>query len=156
MSASISLTRRRLLITAGASILLASPALSDTAAIEVYRDPSCGCCGGWVEHLRKAGHAVTVREPGDLDAVKNRLGIPQELWACHSAVCGGYSIEGHVPAHAIARLLAEKPPIKGLAVPGMPVGSPGMEGGTPETYEVVAFTQTQRHVFGRYRGAQPA
>ena len=89
-------------------------------------------------------------------SVYRDLGIPAELWACHSASVAGYAIEGHVPAHALRRLLTERPSIGGLAVPGMPIGSPGMEGGEAEIYSVIAFAGDERKVFGRYRGSAPA
>ncbi len=149
------LSRRWVLAATGAGLLLPFAAGAQAVAITVHKDPSCGCCGGWVEHLRQSGYAVTVAEPADLEAVKLRLGIPEELRACHTATLGTYAIEGHAPAHAIARLIAEQPRIAGIAVPGMPVGSPGMEGGRPEIYDVVAFAGAQRYRFGRYRGAQP-
>jgi hypothetical protein len=154
----VPLTRRRLLgLMAGTAMLppIAGRLAAQPAAgtITVSKDPNCGCCNGWVDHLRKAGFPVTVAEPGDMNALKARLGIPPDLASCHTAEVGGYVIEGHVPADAIARLLREAPRGRGLAVPGMPVGSPGMEGGAPETYEVVLFGDICRSVFARYRGA---
>ncbi|BBK41408.1 metal-binding protein [Allostella vacuolata] len=151
--------RRRTLLAAGAALLCtvaARVAIADGPAIQVHKDPSCGCCDGWVQHLRLAGFRVAVAEARDIGAVKYRLGVPEELTSCHTATIGGYTIEGHVPAHAIRRLLAERPAVIGLAVPGMPAGSPGMEGGTPETYDVVAFGPGTRSTFGWYREAQPA
>jgi hypothetical protein len=126
--------------------------------IVVTKDPTCGCCGGWVEHLRSSGFTADVIESSELNRVKVRLGVPQDLTSCHTAEIGGYVIEGHVPAPAIKRLLAEKPQAKGLAVPGMPVGSPGMEvaGIEPETYDVVLFGPSGRSRFARYRGAVEA
>lgn len=122
--------------------------------VAVSKDPACGCCGGWVDHLKAAGYAVQVHDTADLDGVKRRLGVPVHLAACHTAEVAGYVIEGHVPAAAIMRLLAEKPAARGLAVPGMPVGSPGMEvqGVAPEAYDVLLFAAEQVTVFGRYRG----
>jgi hypothetical protein len=148
------LSRRRALALLGAIPLgLGLLARADTPpAITIHRDPGCGCCGAWIEHLRHAGFATTVVETRDLDAVKRRLGVPAELASCHTAEVQGYAVEGHVPAAAIRRLLAERPPAVGLAVPGMPIGSPGMEGGTPETYEVVLFGPQGRRTFARYRG----
>ena len=131
-------------------------AQSPARAITVHKDPSCGCCGGWVEHVRKAGYAVSVVDESDLEAVKRRLWIPSELWACHTAVLGEYVLEGHVPAHALRRLLVERPAVAGVAVPGMPVGSPGMEGEPMDTYDVIGFAGAQRVHFGRYRGETPA
>ncbi|HJU38765.1 MAG TPA: DUF411 domain-containing protein [Tahibacter sp.] len=93
----------------------------------VHKSASCGCCGLWVEHARKAGFAVTVREADDISPVKARLGVPYAKGSCHTAEVGGYFIEGHVPLDDVKRLLVEKPDAKGLTVPGMPAGSPGME-----------------------------
>ena len=124
----------------------------------VTRDPSCGCCGGWVEHIKSAGFPVQVTETGEVNRVKVRLGVPQALAACHTAEVDGYVIEGHVPAAAIKRLLVERPEGKGLAVPGMPVGSPGMEvaGSEPETYDVILFGPSGKRTFARFRGAVDA
>ena len=107
----------------------------------VTKDPNCGCCGGWVEHMKAAGFPVEVITSSDVDQVKLRLGVPDDLASCHTAEVSGYVVEGHVPADAVKRLLAEKPQARGLAVPGMPMGSPGMEvaGKAPESYEVVLF-----------------
>jgi hypothetical protein len=120
--------------------------------VTVHRDPNCGCCGGWVRHLQRAGFRARVIESGDVGAVKQRLGVPDDLGSCHTAEVQGYVVEGHVPATAIRRLLAEKPQAAGLAAPGMPVGSPGMEGGAPETYEVVLFGPQGRRTFARFKG----
>jgi hypothetical protein len=105
-----------------------------------------------VEHLEKAGFRTKVLETKDLDAVKKRLGVPDDLAACHTAEVSGYVVEGHVPAAALKRFLAEKPNAMGLAVPGMPIGSPGMEGGTPEPYEVVLFGPAGRRSYMRFVG----
>ncbi|MFG1465803.1 DUF411 domain-containing protein [Xanthobacter sp. DSM 24535] len=122
----------------------------------VTRDPTCSCCGGWVTHLRRSGFTVEVVDLADLAPLKVRLGVPNALAACHTGQIGGYVIEGHVPAGAIKKLLAEHPKATGLAVPGMPLGSPGMEapGKAPETYEVVLFGQAGNRTFAYYRGAQ--
>ncbi len=120
----------------------------------VHRDPNCGCCGAWAGHLRRAGFPVKIMETGNVNAIKQRLQVPADLISCHTAEVAGYVIEGHVPATAIQRLLAEKLQATGLAVPGMPIGSPGMEGGAPETYEVVLFGQQGRRVFARYLGGR--
>jgi hypothetical protein len=121
----------------------------------VTRDPNCACCGGWVAHVKAASFPVEVIEAVDLAALKARLGVPESLAACHTAEVGGYVVEGHVPADAIKQLLAERPQARGLAVPGMPVGSPGMEipSTPPETFDVILFG-AQPRVFARYRGAQ--
>ena len=123
-------------------------------AVTVTKDPNCGCCVGWVEHLRQAGFTVEVRDTADLNRVKARLGVPSDLSACHTAEVSGYVIEGHVPAAALRRLLKEKPKAKGLAVAGMPVGSPGMEvpDAAPEEYDVILFGP-QRRVYARFKGA---
>lgn len=125
--------------------------------VAVIKDPSCGCCVKWVAHLREAGFTVTVTE-GPVNPVKARLGVPRDLVSCHTAQVGGYVVEGHVPAGAIKRLLAERPHGTGLAVPGMPAGSPGMEveGREPDTYDVILFGPSGRSVFVRYRGATAA
>jgi len=93
----------------------------------VHKSASCGCCGSWVEHLRKSGFQVEVRDSDNLNPVKERVGVPLGKGSCHTAEVGGYFVEGHVPAQDIKRLLAQKPDAKGLALPGMPAGSPGME-----------------------------
>ena len=105
-----------------------------------------------VQHLQKAGFSAEVVDSKDLDAVKARLDVPDDLAACHTAEVSGYVIEGHVPAVALKRLLAEKPAAAGLAVPGMPVGSPGMEGGNEEPYEVILFGSTGRRPYMRFIG----
>jgi hypothetical protein len=138
--------------TAGALMLSPYVLAQVQSKITVTKDPNCGCCTGWIEHLRKQGFAVEVIETADLQPVKARLGVPPDLAACHTAQIGRYTIEGHVPAEAIRRLLRETPDAIGLAVPGMPIGSPGMEGGTPEVYEVVLVAREQRRSFGRYLG----
>ena len=107
--------------------------------ITVYKSPWCGCCSSWADHMRANGHSVTTKEVEDLDAIKRMAGVPEPLQSCHTAVVDGYVIEGHVPAEDVARLLSERPDAKGLSVPGMPMGSPGMEGGTPERYDVMLF-----------------
>lgn len=106
--------------------------------VDVYRSPSCGCCLLWVEHLRGAGFKVNVHDTADMQAVKQRLGVPESKQSCHTASVGGYFVEGHVPATDIRRLLKEKPDARGVAVPGMPLGSPGMEvpGRTVQPYAV--------------------
>ncbi len=123
--------------------------------VAVTKDPSCGCCEAWVAHLRKEGFTVRVTD-APVNPVKVRLGVPRELASCHTAQVGGYVVEGHVPAAAIRRLLAERPSGTGLAVPGMPAGSPGMEveGAEPATYDVILFGPGGRSTFARFRGAE--
>lgn len=120
----------------------------------VTRDPNCGCCSSWVTHAKAAGFAVEVVEVPDVAPLKARLGVPDPLASCHTAEIGGYVVEGHVPAEAIKRLLTERPKATGLAVAGMPVGSPGMEvaGQQPDSYEVMIFSAGRQNVFARYRG----
>lgn len=135
----------------GAAGWLLIPGSAAEADVVVYKSPSCGCCGNWVEHLRAGGFTVAVRERHDLTPVKARFGVPAPLEACHTAEVGGYVVEGHVPATEFRRLLAERPKARGLAVPGMPVGSPGMEdGGRREAYRVIQFGENGYSVYARY------
>lgn len=105
----------------------------------VYKSPTCGCCGAWVKHVRAAGYEVETIDVDDVTPYKKKYGVPLELSSCHTGVIDGYAIEGHVPADLIGRLLREKPKnAKALAVPGMPMGSPGMEvGGRKDAYDVL-------------------
>lgn len=107
----------------------------------VYKTPTCGCCEDWIEHLRAEGFEVKVEDRDDLTPLKDMLGIPRPLRSCHTAMVGKYLVEGHVPASDIRRLLAEAPQVAGLATPGMPIGSPGMEvpGRPADRYDVLAF-----------------
>lgn len=114
----------------------ASPALAADKAATVFKDPQCGCCGGWIDHMQAAGYRVRVVDTDDFDALKRRHGIPGELVSCHTALVGGYVVEGHVPARIVDRLLAEKPKIRGVSLPGMPTGSPGMGGAKEEPFEI--------------------
>lgn len=135
---------------------VASRAAAATAMI-VHRDPGCGCCENWVAHVRAAGFDATIVNEVNMNTVKTRLGVPDALVSCHTAEIGGYVIEGHVPARAILQLLRERPGAIGLSAPGMPTGSPGMEGGgKAEVYEILLFGGGGTSVYGRYRGAEPA
>lgn len=147
------LSRRAWLAAAGsAGAALALPRLAAAAPdtrtpITVFKDPLCGCCQQWVAHMAAAGFRPAVQDVADLDAVKQRYGVPAALHACHTALVDGYLVEGHVPAADVRRLLRERPsvagrPVRGLAVPGMPAGSPGMEGDRTERYTVLAFDAT--------------
>ncbi|OGT81877.1 MAG: hypothetical protein A3H91_02650 [Gammaproteobacteria bacterium RIFCSPLOWO2_02_FULL_61_13] len=109
------------------------------ADIVVYKSPTCGCCTKWIEHLRRAGFAVDAVDTGDLEQIKRSLGVPMDLASCHTAVVGEYLVEGHVPADLVRRLQQERPRVRGLAVPSMPPGSPGMEHPNPVRYDVLAF-----------------
>jgi len=141
------LTRRDLLrhSLSGAAALLAVKALPSRllaavpADITVYKSPTCGCCRSWVKHMEKAGFKLAVNDMNDVTPIKSSLGVPQKLQSCHTAVFGKYVLEGHVPADLVRKLEKEKPQILGLAVPGMPSGSPGMEGFMKDDYDVVAF-----------------
>lgn len=146
---------RRTVLLSMSAVLLGSgraAAATEDRVITVHKDPRCGCYTEWIKHLQKAGYATRGIDADDIDAVKQRLGVPPELAACHTAEVAGYAIEGHVPADAIKRLLMEKPTATGIAVPGMPVGSPGMEGGRPELYEVVIFGPGLRRTYMRFIG----
>ena len=139
------------LVFAAAVVLMAQrPALP---VVEVYKDPGCGCCSLWADHLKAAGFTVNVTEKADLAAFKTSHGVPQQARSCHTALVGGYVLEGHVPAADLQRLLKEKPAVVGIAVPGMPIGSPGMEvkGMKPAAYDVVSFDkQGATKVFTSY------
>jgi hypothetical protein len=145
------------LAAAGAVLALVRAQQEATAAesVVVYKTATCGCCGVWVEHLRAQGFAVVAHDVSheELTAIAREAGVAPELRSCHTAKVGGYAIEGHVPAADIARLLRERPDVAGIAVPGMPVGSPGMEmGDRRDPYNVVAFAMDgRRSVFAQYR-----
>jgi hypothetical protein len=122
------------------SLVLSASALA--ADIVVYKSEGCGCCKKWVEHLRENGFSVKTNDVEDVTPYKQANHVPSELASCHTAVVDGYVIEGHVPASDIQRLLKQRPKIAGLAVPGMPLGSPGMEADTAQPYEVMSFDKT--------------
>lgn len=158
MNARAAVKRRDLLAwatAAGVLLLLPVRAYANPKII-VTKDPNCGCCNGWVEHLRSAGFAAEVVDSSAVNRVKAKLGVPRDLASCHTAEVDGYVIEGHVPAPAIRRLLAERPQAKGLAVPDMPVGSPGMEvdGSPPEEYTVFMFGEFGARPYARFKGVQ--
>lgn len=134
---------RRIVVLGLAAVGVQAAWAEDLPEVVATKDPSCGCCEAWVKHLRDEGFRVQVVN-APVNPVKARLGVPRELASCHTAQVGGYVIEGHVPASAIKRLLSEKPSATGLAVPGMPVGSPGMEvAGTPaDRYQVFTFDRS--------------
>ena len=138
-------SRRTFMLAGGALLLLPGRASRSAAAalpaVEAFRNPGCGCCEIWAEHMRRAGFSITMKDDPELAARRAGLGVPEEIAGCHTAVVGEYVIEGHVPPEDVIRLLAEKPDARGLAVPGMPMGSPGMDGGsTAEPYDVLIFT----------------
>ena len=126
---------------------------AENPVVMVYKSPTCGCCGKWADHLKANGFQVQLKDVEDIMAVKARYGVPNDLASCHTAIVDGYVVEGHVPAKEVQRLLSERPPIKGIAVPGMPVGSPGMEvpGAPPQPFNVVAFDEAgNTRVFAEY------
>ena len=135
----------RVIVGAGAAAVAAprlARAMTGAAPIPitVYKSPSCGCCKNWVTHMQGAGFAVKVIDMDDLTIVKKNAGVPQKLQSCHTALVGAYVVEGHVPADLVKKMLAQKPQITGLAVPGMVTGSPGMEmGDSKDPYDVIAF-----------------
>lgn len=138
---------------AGAVFPAFARALSTPTALTVYKDASCGCCGNWVTHMRENGFAPKVTDRSDMNVLKDSMGVPVALRSCHTAVAGKYLIEGHVPAADVKRLLMTAPSgVLGLAAPGMPNGSPGMEGpGKPDRYAVIAFNANgTTSVFARH------
>jgi hypothetical protein len=143
--------KKRLFVTAAAFALLACGQAMATT-IDVVKSPFCGCCTQWVEYLRANGFTVRVIETENLDPVAHRHGVPDNLRSCHTATVEGYALEGHVPAEDIRRLLAERPQAAGLAVPGMPIGSPGMEqGNRRQPYATILFSRDGRHqVFAQH------
>lgn len=127
-------------------------AASDAGTITVYRDPSCHCCGRWMDHLAEQGFQPENVEVADIDSLKHQYGVPDDLTSCHTALINGYLVEGHVPAADIQRLLAEQPDVAGIAVPGMPMGTPGMESGDDrDSFSVLSFDkQGHSEVFNEY------
>lgn len=138
---------RRFAITAVAGLMLAGgvgmAAQGRQATVEVYKSPTCGCCSKWVAHLRSHGFVVRTTDTDAVDELKTKHGVPRRARSCHTALVGGYVVEGHVPAADVQRLLKERPAIAGIAVAGMPIGSPGMEvpGVKNQPFDVVAFTK---------------
>lgn len=127
--------------------------VEERADIVVHRSPTCSCCGKWVEHLKQNNFNVKDIVSDDVQAIKNKHGIVQEMASCHTAIVDGYVVEGHVPASDIKALLKNKPDVVGIAVPGMPSGTPGMEiGGKKDAYQVISFDKKkQRQVFNSYQ-----
>ena len=145
-------TRRRILQLAPFALMLCTrPSFAASLHGRLTRNSGCGCCLAWADLMKVEGMTLEIVDSDDLDAVKAKLGVPEDLYGCHTTEIGDYVLEGHVPLPAVKRLLAEKPDAVGLSVPGMPMGSPGM-GGTPEDYDVVLFGRAAgRTVYGRYR-----
>jgi hypothetical protein len=136
--------RRDILVAITSLFALArsSPSQSSGPLVTVFKDATCGCCGKWVEHLRANGFTVKVQEVNDTSAYQRQYRVPRSMVSCHTAIVNGYTIEGHVPAADIKRLLSERPKVVGLAVPGMPVGTPGMEAAHSDAYSVLAFDES--------------
>jgi len=139
--------RRLFLIASMASAALvagigsqAFAAKPDLPSIKVFKNPSCGCCGQWVEYMTKHGFTLQVENRDNLEAIKKMARVPEKLWSCHTSVVGNYIVEGHVPVEGIRKLLAEKPKLAGIAIPGMPSGSPGMPGPKEAPFKVIGFT----------------
>ena len=130
--------------TQPSAAMAAATANADLPSILVYKTAGCGCCNGWIEHLQAAGFQVDARNVRDLMAVKRDAGVPVDHSSCHTALVNGYVVEGHVPAEVVKRMLAERPEITGIAVPGMPIGSPGMEGPGAKPYQVKAIDRQGR------------
>jgi len=149
-------TPRRTLLAALASLPLAALARqSPKVLVEVWKAPECGCCEDWARHLQANGFAVKIHSGGN-DAMRSKMGLPERFASCHTGLAGGYALEGHVPAREIRRLLKERPQAVGLAVPGMPVGSPGMDGpvyqGRKDPYDVLLVAKDgASRVYASYR-----
>lgn len=148
--------KRRILLQAAVAAAFGIPFAARAAlpAIEVYKSAACGCCHGWVDHLRANGFTVNAHDVANPSDYREKFGIPNELGSCHTAVVQGYAIEGHVPAPEIKRLLAERPKAKGLAVPAMPLGSPGMEGPRNDPYDVLLVRADGGYSVYRHYGAK--
>ncbi len=146
------ITRRTFIRGTAAALVLGAFGRAGAQArplVSVYKNPACGCCGEWVGHMRANGFRVETHEIADVTPVRRRYGVPDELASCHTAVVGGYAIEGHVPASDVQRLLRERPKVRGLAVPGMVPGSPGMDG-PPRPYATLAFDGSGSRIFMRH------
>lgn len=126
---------------AGLATMLVSRrvAAAPPPVVTVYKDASCECCAKWVKHLNANGFVVTTRDVLDMDEIKRTMNVPAKLQSCHTAVVGKYVVEGHVPASTIKKFIAENPTAIGLAAPGMPMGSPGMEGGRVDHFDIISF-----------------
>lgn len=147
------ITRRSFICATAAALALgkfAHAGAQDAPLVRVYKSPACGCCGEWVKHMRANGFRVETHDVADVMPVKRQYGVADELASCHTAVVSGYAIEGHVPASDIQRLLRERPKVRGLAVPGMVPGSPGMDQGSPQPYATLAFDGRGSRIFMRH------
>jgi hypothetical protein len=152
-------SRRHALLLLGAAtgVLAAGVSLAEAPRrMIVHKSPTCGCCGGWAKRMRESGFVVEEINEADMKAIKAKFGVPEKMASCHTAELDGYVIEGHVPPQAIEKLLAERPKARGLAAPGMPMGSPGMEMGEPEVYALYLFDADGARDFGKWLGDRPA
>jgi len=145
-------TRRGFVLAATATLAIGLPAARAQVAprVTVYKNPACGCCGEWVKHMRANGFRVDTIEVPDVTPIRRRYAVPDALVSCHTAVLDGYALEGHVPAADVWRLVRERPKVKGLAVPGMVPGSPGMDQGPPQRFTTIAFDERGVQVFQRH------
>lgn len=153
----ISFSRRMSLIMAGvttASFMVGGAGA--TGKMTMHKSATCGCCSKWAARMREAGFTVEEAVEADMASVKARLAVPAAMQSCHTAEIEGYIVEGHVPADAINRLLTERPRVTGVAAPGMPMGSPGMEMGEAEVYALYLFDAASSREFGKWRGGKPA
>lgn len=148
----LSLIAASALVVSGGAVLIDIRSKTRADEITVYKDPNCGCCGEWIKHVLAAGFAVRVHDTPNPGDIKSELGVPADLQSCHTATVNGYVIEGHVPAADIERLLSERPDALGIAVPDMPIGSPGMEQGSRrDPYRVILFrADGERSIFSSH------
>lgn len=146
------ITRRWFILATAAAVAgSALPAAAQQKPkVAVYKNPACGCCGEWVKHMQANGFKVETHEVSDVTPIRHQYGVPDSLASCHTSIVGGYALEGHVPASDVWRLLRERPSVKGLAVPGMVVGSPGMEQGPAQRYATIAFDGREKRVFAQH------
>jgi hypothetical protein len=150
--------RRKCLMFLGAATLLMSrtgPARA-VGKMTMHKSATCGCCSKWAARMREAGFEVEEVIEADMAAIKTKFGVPTAMQSCHTARIDGYLVEGHVPADALHRLLTERPGVLGVAAPGMPAGSPGMEAGEAEVYPLYLFDAASSREFGKWRGSKPA
>lgn len=144
-----------LFLAASASALCVGAARAETRMV-MHKSATCGCCSKWAARMREAGYIVEEIVEADMSAVKKRLGVPADMASCHTAEIDGYIVEGHVPSAGVTKLLKERPRAIGVAAPGMPGGSPGMEGAEPEEFTLYLFDASGAREFGRWIGDKPA
>jgi hypothetical protein len=140
---------RRLFIALVAVALSLTPAIAEQLKATMFKQPYCGCCDGHADHLRHNGYDVTVQQTENLSSIKKQYRVPQEFEGCHTIIIGGYVVEGHVPANVIRRLLKERPTVRGISLPGMPDGSPGMTGEKKEPFVIYSFGDDGANVYTR-------